>query len=406
MSEERQRIWTKDFVIICLSSFFMFLTFYVSATAFPLYLRDNLSGNAQQMGLVITIYVIGGVIIRPFSGLWVDRFGKKNLALIGMIIFLLACISYFGAKGITIFLLIRFIHGMSYAVASTATNTMAASMIPFTRKGEGMGYFSMFMSIAMVIGPAFGLLLWKDQNGMLLLTAISVIAFISLLLVLPLKDNSHSKDQMKQLASPQKFRLKEIFEPKALPISFIGFILAFSYSPIAGFIAPFTSEIHHSEVAGMFFVVFAIMIVVFRPLVGKLFDNYSEHFLYYPGIVLFGGGLLLLSHAHSGTFVLLAGVFMGIGFGALFPCFQALAIKLSPTHRTGAANGTFFLLFDLGYGVGSYVMGSISSHTNYRTMFTVAGIIALVSMLFYYFIHHKRLAPMERINHTITEVVE
>lgn len=406
MSEERQKIWTKDFVIICLSSFFMFLTFYVSATAFPLYLRDSLSGNAQQMGLVITIYVIGGVIIRPFSGLWVDRFGKKNLALIGMVIFLLACIGYFGAKGITMFLFIRFVHGMSYAVASTATNTLAATMIPYTRKGEGMGYFSMFMSIAMVIGPAFGLLLWKNQNGMLLLSAISVIAFISLLLVLPLKDNSRSKEHIKQLASPNKFRLKDIFEPKALPISIIGFILAFSYSPIAGFIAPFTSEIHHSEVAGTFFIVFAIMIVVFRPLVGKLFDNYSEHFLYYPGIVLFGGGLLLLSHAHSGAFVLISAVFMGIGFGALFPCFQALAMKLSPTHRTGAANGTFFLLFDLGYGVGSYVMGSISSHTNYRTMFTFAGIIALASIVFYYFIHHKRLASMKRISQTNTEIVE
>lgn len=406
MSEERQKIWTKDFVIICLSSFFMFLTFYVSATAFPLYLRDSLSGNAQQMGLVITIYVIGGVIIRPFSGLWVDRFGKKNLALIGMIIFSLACIGYFGAKGIALFLFIRFVHGMSYAVASTATNTLAATMIPYTRKGEGMGYFSMFMSIAMVIGPALGLLLWKDQNRMLLLAAISVITLISLLLVLPLKDNSRSKEDKKQLASANKFHIKDIFETKALPISIVGFILAFSYSPIAGFMAPFTNEIHHSEVAGTFFIVFAIMIVIFRPLVGKLFDKYSEHYLYYPGIILFGGGLLLLSHAHSGTTVLISGVFMGIGFGALFPCFQALAMKLSPAHRTGAANGTFFLLFDLGYGVGSYVMGSISSHTNYRTMFTVAGIVALASIVFYYFIHHKRLVPMERINQTSTEVVE
>ncbi|GIP26385.1 MFS transporter [Paenibacillus sp. J23TS9] len=399
------KIWTKNFVIVCLSSFFMFLTFYVTATAFPLYVGDHLSGNVQQMGLVITIYVVGGVLIRPFSGFWVDRFGNKKMALIGLGIFLLACICYFGASGIALFLVIRFLHGMSYAVASTATSTIAASLIPNTRKGEGMGYYSMFMSIAMVIGPAFGLLLWQDKNGMLLLSVITVIAFLSLLFVLPIKDQDTSI-KSKPTAAKSSFSLREIFELKALPISIVGFVLAFSYSPIAGFIAPFANEIHQSKVASTFFIVFAVMIVVFRPLVGKIFDKFNEHVLFYPGFILFGLGLLLLSQSHTGSMVLLSGAFMGIGYGALFPCIQALAMKLSPMHRTGAANGTFFLLFDLGYGAGSYVMGLISSHSNYRTMFAAAGIVALAAIILYYFIHHKRQSAVKTIRKTASEAVE
>ncbi|WP_136605521.1 MFS transporter [Paenibacillus dokdonensis] len=399
------KIWTKNFVIVCLSSFFMFLTFYVTATAFPLYMGDRLNGNAQQMGLVITIYVLGGVLIRPFSGLWVDRFGKKKMALIGLIIFLLACISYLGARGIAIFLMIRFLHGMSYAIASTATSTIASTLIPNARKGEGMGYYSMFMSIAMVIGPAFGLLLWQDQNGTLLLTVIAGIAFLSLLFAFPVKDQQPPV-RPEQAAAKNRFNLREIFELKALPISIVGFVLAFSYSPIAGFIAPFANEIHQSKVASTFFIVFAVMIVVFRPLVGKIFDRYNEHVLFYPGFVLFGLGLLLLSQSHSGTMVLLSGAFMGIGYGALFPCIQALAMKLSPIHRTGAANGTFFLLFDLGYGAGSYVMGLISSHSNYRTMFAAAGVVALGAIIVYYFIHHKPQSAVKTIRKTHSEIVE
>lgn len=395
------KIWTKNFVIVCLSSFFMFLTFYVTATAFPLYVGDQLSGTAQQMGLVITIYVIGGVIIRPFSGLWVDRFGKKKMTLIGLVIFLLACISYFGANAITTFLMIRFVHGMSYAISSTATSTLASSMIPNSRKGEGMGYYSMFMSIAMVIGPAFGLLLWHDRNSSLLLSVIGLIAFLSLLFALPIRDQEPSL-QSKQSASKRSFSLREIFEWKALPISIVGFVLALSYSPIAGFIAPFTKEIHLANVAGTFFIVFAIMIVIFRPLVGKIFDRYNEHYLFYPGFVLFGLGLFLLSQSHSGAMVLLSGAVMGIGYGALFPCIQALAMKLSPNHRTGAANGTFFLLFDLGYGLGSYMMGFISSHSDYRTMFVVSGVVSLAGVIVYYFIHHKRLSVDKTLDQTST----
>ncbi|WP_338044376.1 MFS transporter [Paenibacillus pinistramenti] len=428
MQLNKERIWTKSFLVVCLSSFFMFLTFYILATAFPLYVKDNLHGNEQQMGLAITIYVIGGVLLRFFSGQWVDRFGKKKMAVIGMTVFLAACICYFGAKGILLFLVVRFVHGMSYAVASTATSTAASAMIPDSRQGEGMGYFSMFMSIAMVIGPAMGLYLWKDKNINVLLLAVSAIAALSLLFTLLIKlprqrgsaplaeaeehavlpagstaGDAASAGPAALAAAPsaltapaagrrKRLSFSDFIEPKAVPISLVGFILAFSYSSLSGFMSSFTSEIHQTQVTSYFFVVFAVMIVAFRPVIGKIFDQYKEHYLYYPGILLFAVGMVMLSQAHSSAMVLIDGVIMGIGYGALLPCFQALAIKLSPAHRRGSANGTFFLLFDLGYGLGSYFMGMIASYSDYRMMYLVAGVIPILSVAVYYILHHRHEA--------------
>lgn len=395
----REKIWTKNFVVVCVSSFFMFLTFYILTTAFPLYVKDGLHGNQQQMGLSITIYVIGGVLIRPFSGRWVDRYGRKKMAIIGMVIFLLACISYFGAKGMFLFMVIRLIHGMSYGLASTATSTIASSLVPNSRQGAGMGYFSMFMSVGMVIGPAIGLFLWKDKNIHFLLLAICIIAAVSLLFTLAIKVQRPKQDEIQRsetVIRKKSLKWRDFIEPKALPISLVGFILAFAYSSLSGFIASFMDEIHQPQVAGTFFVVFALMIVIFRPLIGKIFDSYNEHFLYYPGIVFFMVGMLLLSQAHSGTMVLIAGVITGIGYGALLPCFQALAMKLSPEHRRGSAAGTFFLLFDLGYGLGSYGMGMIASMSNYHMMYVVAGFIPLLSAALYYVLHHR---PRAKLSH-------
>jgi MFS family permease len=404
----REKIWTKNFIVVCMSSFFMFLTFYILATAFPLYVKDSLNGNQQQMGLVITIYVIGGVLIRPFSGQWVDRFGKKKMAVLGLVIFLIACVCYFGTKGIFLFLVTRLIHGMSYAIASTATSTVAASLIPDSRQGEGMGYFSMFMSIAMVVGPALGLFLWKDKNINVLLLAVCVIAALSLLFTIGMQVPQHKRSKTEsvlnlELVKKRKgMRWSDFIEPKALPISIVGFILSFSYSSLSGFISSFMVEIHQSQVTGAFFVAFAIMIVLFRPIIGKVFDTYKEHYLYYPGISLFAVGMLLLSQANSGMMVLVAGVIMGVGYGALLPCFQTLAMKLAPEHRRGSATGTFFLLFDLGYGLGSYFMGLISSFTDYRMMYVVAGIITLLSAIGYYLLHHRPRAKLTIQNQNAT----
>lgn len=392
----------------------MFLTFYVLATAFPLYVKDSLHGNEQQMGLAITVYVVGGVIGRPFSGLWVDRFGKKRMALIGLSLFLLACIAYFGAAGILLFLAVRLIHGIAYALSSTATSTAATAIIPDSRQGEGIGYYSMFMSIAMAVGPALGLWLWKDKNINILLLAVCIIAALALafamVMRLPRKPEEGTKPAPALTAQPEqregKKRLhwSDFIELKALPISLVGFIVSFAYSSLSGFFASFADEIHQSGVTSVFFLAFAAMIVVFRPVVGKVFDKYKEHYLYYPGIGLFAIGMILLSQAHSGTAVLASGTVMGIGYGALLPCFQTLAVKLSPEHRRGSATGTFFLLFDLGYGLGSYFMGMIASFTDYRMMYAAAGLTALLSVVFYYVLHHRlrgRLAVRKKQAETV-----
>ena len=356
------------------------------ATVLPLYVQTGMHGNEQQMGLVITVYVIGSVLARIFSGVWVDRFGNKKISIMGFALFFIATVFYFGViNGIFLFLVVRFIHGMSYAVASTATNTAVVSVLPRSRQGEGIGYFSMFLSLAMVVGPSVGLLLWKSENIYLLLSVVSILSAIAFLLVWRV----HLPENEKTVA-PVKGKLKwnDIIEIKALPISLVSFFLFFSYSSLSGFLASYTKEIHQSSVTGVFFIVYALMIVVFRPVVAKLFDRFNEHYLFYPSIIVFTIGMFLLSQAHSVATILISGILMGLSYGILFPCFQRLAIKQSPAVRSGAATATFFLLNDLGYGLGSYFMGFTASISSYRIMYAFAAVISLVSIIAYFFFHH------------------
>lgn len=58
--------------------------FYMLATILPLYVQVGLHGDEQQMGLVITIYVLGSVFARLFSGFLVDRFGNKKWVLLDL----------------------------------------------------------------------------------------------------------------------------------------------------------------------------------------------------------------------------------------------------------------------------------------------------------------------------------
>ncbi len=76
-------------------------------------------------------------------------------------------------------LALRFIHGIAFGIAATATSAIVLEVIPDNRKGEGIGYFSLFMSLAMVVGPFLGLSLMAHTNFNLLFMTVSIFSLLS-----------------------------------------------------------------------------------------------------------------------------------------------------------------------------------------------------------------------------------
>ncbi|MBW7454829.1 MFS transporter, partial [Paenibacillus sepulcri] len=301
-------------------------------------------------------------------------------------LFFASTLLYPAIHSLLLLLALRAIHGGSYGMSSTMTGAMAAELIPAARKGEGIGYFSMFMSLAMVIGPFLGLTLVHQANYTVLFIVCICLTAFSLLFGFLTKE---APKEASVKNKPFSLSWSSIVEAKALPVSLAGFVLAFSYSSLTSFISVFAKEIDLTEVASYFFVVFAVMIVLPRPIIGKIFDRYGEHVLAYPGIALFVIGMLILGSAHSPAVFLLSGAVIGLGHGAIIPCFQTVALRSAPSGRSGLATGTFFLMFDLGYGIGSYVLGVVAQHTHYETMYHIAGLLVILSGVVYYVLHHR-----------------
>ena len=86
---------------------------------------------------------------------------------------------------------------------------------------------------------------------------------------------------------------------------------------------------------------------------------------------------------HSVSTLLIAGALIGIGYGSLFPCFQALAIQSTQKHRSGHATSTFFILFDSGMAIGALVLGIVSAQWGYSTLYMVCGVITILTILVY-----------------------
>ncbi|WP_394237121.1 MFS transporter [Niallia oryzisoli] len=384
----KPKLWTKDFIIVSSVNFLLTLVFYLLIVIIGSYAVNEYHASASQAGLVTGIFIVGALIGRLLIGRLMDSIGRKRTLFLGLILYLAATSLYFIQIGISFLLITRLLHGITLGIASTATGTIIAQIIPAERKGEGIGYFSMSATLATAIGPFIGLYMTQHTSSQVIFTlclALGIISLITAFFVYVPKLEKSAKT-----AEVKGFKLSQFIEPRAIPIAVITLVVAFCYSSVLSFINFYALEINLVSAASFFFLVYSIAVLISRPFTGRLMDIKGANYVMYPAFILFTAGLLLLGSAHNSLILLLSGIFIGLGFGNMQSCTQAIAVKLTPAHRMGLATSTFFIFLDAGLGFGPYVLGYIIPYTGYSTLYMILGIVVIASMALYFLLHGKK----------------
>lgn len=383
-----EKLWTKDFIIISTINFLLALVFYLLIVIIGVYAVDEYQASTSEAGLVTGIFIVGALVGRLFIGRSINSIGLKKTLFIGLVFYLLTTSLYYIHFGIGFLIFTRFLHGIALGIASTATGTIVAQIIPKTRKGEGIGYYSMSSTLATAIGPFLGLLMTQYTSTNMIFSLCLVLGIISVTTTffvnVPLITNSSKSTAVKG------FKLSQFVEPKAVPIAVITLLLALCYSSVLSFINFYAIEINLVETASFFFLVYSIAVLISRPFTGRLMDLKGANYVMYPAFIIFTAGMILLGFSNNSFTLLLSGALIGLGFGNMQSCTQAIAIKLTPPERMGLATSTFFIFLDAGLGFGPYLLGLILPLTTYTNLYIGLGILVFVTTGIYYLLHGKK----------------
>lgn len=168
------------------------------------------------------------------------------------------------------------------------------------------------------------------------------------------------------------------------------FFIKLTYGGIVSFL-PSYAAYRGVENIGIFFTVYALVLLFGRPIIGRLSDRYGPRKFLVPGILLIASALLLLVEASTLPMFLLVGVVYGLGFGTVQPILNALVISSSPPERRGAANATFAMAMDLGIGLGAVTLGFLAQKMGYEYMYGLSAIFALLALVMYFVLLRKKL---------------
>ncbi|SDQ10995.1 MFS transporter [Virgibacillus salinus] len=373
------KIWSKDFVFICLANFFIFLGFQMTLPTLPLFVKE-LGGSDQLIGIIVGVFTFSALLLRPYAGHALESKGRGFVYMTGLAIFVLSVGSYAFAASIVFLLIMRIMQGVGWGLSTTATGTIATDLIPPKRRGEGMGYFGLSGNLALAFGPTLGLTLVGYISFTQLFLICASLGFVAFLL----SSRIHYKkvDQIAGKSTTVKF---DIFEKTALQPAVLLFFITVTFGGITSFLPLYAEEKHILGIES-YFLVFALFLMVSRTFTGKIYDKKGHVYVFLPGTVLIFGAMLLLAWLPSTFIMLIAAGMYGLGFGSVQPALQAWSVDKAPDNRKGMANATFFSFFDLGVGLGAITFGQLAFMFNYSVIYLTSAASVLFSIILYLYL--------------------
>lgn len=387
----KPQLWSLNFINVCIANFLMACSFNLLMPSIPLYITEHLGVPQSQTGIVLASYAIALIFVRPFSGFLVDKFPRKRMLLIGLVGYVLVFFGYFWASTVLLFVLVRFMHGLTWGLSTVSSSTLTIDVVPSERRAEGVGFYATAMNVAMAIGPFIAIHIYHNYSFQILLwcaIAMGILGILAAALI--------TAPQQVLQKDKEPFTLDRFFLVKGWPIFLNQMLPTFAWGTIGPFVAQYGLSIK-VENPGIFFLFWAGGIILSRVFAGKLVDKGHVHRVAVGALILITCAFYVFATVHNIYAFCISGIFIGIGFGALFPSFQILYINLVPNNKRGTANSTYFLAFDLGLAFGMLAGGYISGYFSFEILYIVASAFCLLSIAVY-ILNSRRVYEKNRLD--------
>jgi len=380
-------LWNRNYVKVWVANFMIFFSFMIVMPLLPLYLRDTFQTDKHMIGIVLSGYTLTALLIRPFSGYFVDSFPRKVVLLVSYFLFFFFFAGYIVASSLTLFAIVRTIHGAPMGAVTVANSTVAIDVLPSSRRAEGIGYYGLSNNLATAIAPTVGLFIFQHFGSYNLVFVIALIASALGLLI-----NATVEMKSRKIIKPSRsLSLDRFILVKGWSEALTMACLAFSYGVLSTYLAIYGEEVLHITTGtGMFFLILCIGLMLSRLVgartlrKGKIAQNCTI------GVLISVFGYLLFAAMPNGVGYYGAAFIIGLGNGHMFPAMQNMFVNLAPASQRGTANSTLLIAWDIGIGLGVLFGGiAIDTFHNYGSAFWLAWIVNAAGVIFY-FIYARR----------------
>jgi MFS family permease len=370
------RLFTPRFFVMCGFSFTVFLSAFQLLPTAPFHILA-LGGSTAAAGLFLGFLTYASALSAPVTGSLADRVGPRRILIGSSAAITVFSVAYALIPSYKVMLSLVLVHGVFWSALLTGSAAYTTNMLPESRRAEGIAYWGLSTIAAIAVAPSIGFWIFHFGWRALCLEAAAlnvVMAIIAWKLPpeLPHADHAHHHHHHR----------RRLIEWPVLVLSVTLFLYSFGYGGITSFTALY-ADANHVTPKGIYLTSLAVVILVTRPLSGRLGDRFGYRRVFLPCLVLIAIGLSLLIVSGTRPWLLASAIVFGAGFGTAYPTFVGYVLRNVPPVRRGAAFGAILACFDIGIGTGSTSMGWIIEHYGFARAFGTATLLSLFALPYF-----------------------
>ncbi|MBE9916365.1 MFS transporter [Paenibacillus donghaensis] len=377
------------FMILLSNVFIVFLGVGLIIPVMPSFM-DMMHLSGKTMGSLVAVFALSQLLISPFAGRWVDRYGRKKIIIIGLFLFGLSELVFGIGTNVWVLYLARILGGISAAFVMPSATAYVADITSLEERPKAMGYVSAAISTGFIIGPGVGGFIAEYGIRVPFFFA-AVIAFVACLFSIFILKEPLSKEELAEIAANAKQTsfigdLKKSLHPLYFIAFIIVFVLAFGLSAYETVFSLFSDHkfgFTPKDIAAIITIssIFGVVVQIF--MFGKMVDKLGEKKLIQACLIV-GAILAVASTMISGFLaVLLVTSFIFLAFDLLRPALTTFLSKAAGKEQGFVAgmNSTYTSLGNIaGPAIGG-ILFDVNIHYPYLFAAVIMGIGLIITVM-------------------------
>jgi MFS family permease len=368
-----ERLFTPRFFIMCGFTFTVFLSVFQLLPTAPFHIID-LGGSTFASGLFLGFLTYSSALSAPLTGAIADRIGPRRVLLISSMVITIFTIVYAVLADHRWMLALVVVHGIFWSGLLSASAAYMTNLLPERRRAEGISYWGLSTVAALAVAPTIGF--WIYRRGWLWLCIVSAA------LNMMMAGIAWFLKEQPAIEAAEHERGRGLLEWRVLAISGTLFLYSFGYGGITSFTALY-AEAYGVTPKAIYLTTLAIVILLTRPMAGRLGDRLGYKRIFVPCLVLITAGLTCLALGGSRASMIASAILFGTGFGTAYPVYVGYVMRGVSAARRGAAFGAILAAFDTGVGTGSTSIGWLIQHHGFRPAFGVAAALSALALPYF-----------------------
>ena len=205
-------------------------------------LMNELSISGTVVGYLTAAFALTQLVVSPFAGKAVDRFGRKIMIVLGLFIFGFSEFLFGLGKTVEVLFISRILGGVSAAFIMPAVTAFIADITTLDTRPKALGYMSAAISTGFIIGPGIGGFL-ADIGTRVPFYAAGVLGVVAAILSqILLKEPERLEEPEQESETTGKNSLGKILMPKFLIAFIVIFVASFGLAAFESFFALFVDH--------------------------------------------------------------------------------------------------------------------------------------------------------------------